>query len=970
MTTKLKVFISYADPDQEFKQALLKQLAILQRQGAITTWDKSQLQANEDEQQAIQMIIEECQIALLLLSEDYLQADFTRSVVLPRLLARKVKENIRILPIIVRPCEWESIAELKNFTIMPDNCVPLSHFPQTTGERAEVWTQIAEQINHLVKDLQYALHSHHRQKVDLQFLSPSATPFIGRIQQLTELDKAFNDQNINVIGIIGASGIGKSALVNEWLKRIEPSYNGAQWLFGWSFYSQGHPYNQANSSDFFNQVLTFEGQDQVLELTEDAKARSLLNLLQVKKAILVLDGLEPLQMGFTNKGKIVDMGLKTLLSDLQKQALGKQRLIIITSQRPLVELAGCPFYKNLYLEKLSPGSGASLLKSFAVQGSPWQLAAASQAYGGHILALVLLAQLLSKHYHGDIRQHTQLPLVAEAQEPESHVLRSLRYYDEVCWNAQAPERCLLYLLCLFNRPMSDDEKQILLQQATIAKPLTNLTESAWKRLVNQLQHLGLLLATTTAKWDTHPLIRHYFRKQFRQTDEDAWQQAHTVLAEYFHTQATQNDINSLAKSNSLYRAVYHALLAGQYQTAWQLYQQQVVATKTHRSPAQELTLLAEFFTQDWNQAISSEIAPPEQAWLLAQAASCLKSLGCLPEAMIPQQINLRIQEKLSAWEPASQAAEDLIDLLLPQGLLAEAKYVAKQAITWAESTNNMVRQIHTHTQFATTLYRLGELVDNVSGFQFAEVLQSRYQPQFPQLYARAGVHYSLLLLERAKDMTEREVVLSRVQYIKHVAEHHLETTEMALAHLMLSRVLIALHRPTEAEAELQAAIALWRKIGNYYDLPEGLLTQAKFHRDQGHLSAVQPDLDAALDISKRYGMQLYEAEAYLLQGHLILDKKCQPTSGRLANQSLYRRWQPDNTVKEAEHFYHQAARLIKDMDYGLRIAELSLLAARLAHYAHRHQDALTHLDTAKQRIQTIKQWGLLPQWERVSAEIC
>lgn len=970
MTIKLKVFISYADPDQEFKQALLKQLAILQRQGAITIWDKSQLQAYEDEQQAIQTIIEKCQIALLLLSEDYLAADFTRSVVLPRLLARKINENLRILPIIVRPCEWESIAEMKNLTVMPENCVPLNHFPQKTGERAQVWTQIAEQINHLVQELQYTLHSHTRQKVDLQFLSPSATPFIGRIQQLTELDKAFNDKNINVIGIIGASGIGKSALVNEWLKRMEPSYNGAQWVFGWSFYSQGNPYNQANASDFFNRVLPFLGHDNFLTLTLDAKAHYLFGSLQEKKGILVLDGLEPLQMGFNNKGKIIDLGLKTLLSDLQKQALEKQHLLIITSQRPLVELAGCPFYKNLYLEKLTPGNGASLLKFLGAQGSPWQLAAASQAYGGHTLALVLLAHLLSEYYRGDIRHHTQLSVVTTATEPESHVLRTLRHYDQVCWNTEAPERRFLYLLSLFNRPLTADEQQILLQQATVAQPLTTLSESAWQRLVKQLRKLELLLEMAPDKWDTHPLIRHYFREQFRQLDLTAWQQAHAVLFKYFHTQSVQNDTDTLANRDSFYQAVHHALLAGQYQPALQLYQQQVITTKTSRSFAQELTLIAEFFTQDWNQTISSQLSLLDQSWLLSQAAWCLKALGCLSQAVVPQQINVHILKRLSAWEAASQAAEDLIDLLLPQGLLAEAKYIAKQAITWAESANNPLRQIHNHIQFATTLYRLGELVDNVSGFQFAEVLQSRYQPQFPQLYARAGVYYSLLLLERAKDVTEREAVLTRVQYIKQVAQQHSESAEIALAHFIVGRVLVALHRPTEAEMELQAAIALWRKINHYYDLPEGLLTQAKFYRDQGHFSAVQPNLDEALDIIKRYGMQLYEAEAYLLQGHLVLDNKYQQPPDRLSNYSPFRLRQSDNTIKAAEQFYHQAARLIKDMDYGLRIAELSLLAARLAHYAQRHQDALTHLDTAKQRIQKIKQWGLLPQWERVSSEIC
>jgi tetratricopeptide (TPR) repeat protein len=289
--------------------------------------------------------------------------------------------------------------------------------------------------------------------------------------------------------------------------------------------------------------------------------------------------------------------------------------------------------------------------------------------------------------------------------------------------------------------------------------------------------------------------------------------------------------------------------------------------------------------------------------------------------------------------------------------------------------DSLSKQITSHSQLAYILYLLGELTDNVSGFQLAEMLQARYQPEFPQLYGKAGVQYCALLLERARDVTEREAILIRAQYALALSTKYLGISKQALDHLTIARTLAALHRPTESLTAFATAVTLMRQTGHFYDLPEILVHYTKFLREQGNFYEAQQYLNELLDIALHYGMQLYEAEAYLLQGHLLLDHRYQKNAmlhemkgdGGLPRVRLPH--QVDNTLKDAELAYQQAAKLIKNMDYGLRLAELSLLAARLAHYGQRSHDAITHLNTAKQHIHSVGQWGLFPLWERISAEI-
>src|SRR5205085_11559031 len=63
---------------------------------------------------------------------------------------------------------------------------------------------------------------------------------VGREAELKRLDDAWADANTNILSLVADGGAGKSALANEWLKRLQAdNYRGAAAVLGWSFCSQG-----------------------------------------------------------------------------------------------------------------------------------------------------------------------------------------------------------------------------------------------------------------------------------------------------------------------------------------------------------------------------------------------------------------------------------------------------------------------------------------------------------------------------------------------------------------------------------------------------------------------------------------------------------------------------------------------------------------------------------------------------------
>src|SRR4029453_8374246 len=110
----LKIFISYSHKDETFKDELVTMLAGLQRRGIVDAWQDRSIEAGDEWNKSIQDAMNDCDLALLLVSADYLASRFIQEEEQPNLLQRRQEIQLRVIPIIVRPCTWQSDPALKD----------------------------------------------------------------------------------------------------------------------------------------------------------------------------------------------------------------------------------------------------------------------------------------------------------------------------------------------------------------------------------------------------------------------------------------------------------------------------------------------------------------------------------------------------------------------------------------------------------------------------------------------------------------------------------------------------------------------------------------------------------------------------------------------------------------------------------------------------------------------------------------
>lgn len=144
-----KVFISYSHDDENWKERLLSHLHVLERSGAAEFWDTSLLQPGADWAEEIEKAIRQSDIAVLLISPSFLASDFVVSKELPELLKRQQKENLVVLPILVRPSMWTALPEIAGLQFANDPSEPLSSIGEVKRDKA--FATIAQKITGLVE---------------------------------------------------------------------------------------------------------------------------------------------------------------------------------------------------------------------------------------------------------------------------------------------------------------------------------------------------------------------------------------------------------------------------------------------------------------------------------------------------------------------------------------------------------------------------------------------------------------------------------------------------------------------------------------------------------------------------------------------------------------------------------------------------------------------------------------------------
>ena len=143
-----RVFMSYSHKDEELRDQLEVQLAMLKRQGLVDVWHDRRLLPGEHLDWTINEELDRAGIILLLVSPDFLVSDYCYKIEKGRALERHREGTARLISVILRPCDWTH-TELREFLVTPKDGRPVTQWP----DRDEAFLNVAQSIRRAIEEI-------------------------------------------------------------------------------------------------------------------------------------------------------------------------------------------------------------------------------------------------------------------------------------------------------------------------------------------------------------------------------------------------------------------------------------------------------------------------------------------------------------------------------------------------------------------------------------------------------------------------------------------------------------------------------------------------------------------------------------------------------------------------------------------------------------------------------------------------
>jgi tetratricopeptide (TPR) repeat protein len=224
------VFVSYSREDAGWMERFVKMLEPERRGLGLEVWVDTAIATGREWRADIEAAIARADVALLLVSSDFLASSFIVEQELPALVARKVPLACALL----RTCRYAAVDDLER--------VQWAHDPVRDGPIAmasDVDAAIADVVAALVGMLNDARPAaiaptgqpERGERVRFN-LPPVAPSFTGREEELAELDVKLghDDRTLITQAITGLGGVGKSQLAARYARTRRGAYDVVAWV--------------------------------------------------------------------------------------------------------------------------------------------------------------------------------------------------------------------------------------------------------------------------------------------------------------------------------------------------------------------------------------------------------------------------------------------------------------------------------------------------------------------------------------------------------------------------------------------------------------------------------------------------------------------------------------------------------------------------------------------------------------------
>lgn len=147
------VFFSYSHKDEALRDQLEAHLSLLRNQGLIDVWYDRRIIAGDALDNTIFRELETADIILLLISSDFLNSTYCFAREMNRAMERHNAGTARVIPVILRHCDWQS-APFGSLLAAPRDAKPVVSWP----DQDEALADVAKQVRRAVESLLSATH--------------------------------------------------------------------------------------------------------------------------------------------------------------------------------------------------------------------------------------------------------------------------------------------------------------------------------------------------------------------------------------------------------------------------------------------------------------------------------------------------------------------------------------------------------------------------------------------------------------------------------------------------------------------------------------------------------------------------------------------------------------------------------------------------------------------------------------------
>lgn len=289
----VEVFFSYSHKDEELRDYLATHLIMLKREGVIREWHDRRITAGREWGGEIDARLGSADVILLLVSPDFLASDYCYDVEVERAMHRHEAGEARVIPIILRACDWTR-TPFSRLHALPKDAKPVTRWEDRDEALLDIATGIRLAAAELMSDRTAAPPPLGKPTKPVPRLH---VPDILRVPFVMRQDREGNDiverlkaelapHKNRLIALWGAGGVGKTAIAVESARALIDDFDQRVVWVG----ADGR--EDFNLATLLDAVAAQLGHADLRKLSLDSKKEQVHEVLMTAPTLVILDNFE------------------------------------------------------------------------------------------------------------------------------------------------------------------------------------------------------------------------------------------------------------------------------------------------------------------------------------------------------------------------------------------------------------------------------------------------------------------------------------------------------------------------------------------------------------------------------------------------------------------------------------------------------------------------------------------------------